>query len=97
MSSQPRYVARAEAVVGWRIWDRRMRRWWGNFFPHYPEAVLRELNGLARNEVLAQLCRVAPERLLLKVARGYETSTIMLVVDHAVQHYPTLLETTHIP
>jgi hypothetical protein len=56
-SSEAKYVAKAEAGVGWRIWNRRTKRWWGNFFSEYPEAVLQELNGLARQEVLVRLCR----------------------------------------
>ena len=56
-SSEHKYVAKAEAGVGWRIWNRRTKRWWGNFFSEYPETVLQELNSLARQEVLVQLCR----------------------------------------
>lgn len=56
-NSAHKYVAKAEAGIGWRIWDRRTNRWWGNFFGEYPETVLQELNGLARQEVLVRLCK----------------------------------------
>jgi hypothetical protein len=59
---QQRYVAKAEAGVGWRVWNRRAKRWWGNFFPEYPQAVLEELNGAARPEVLTQLCKSSQSR-----------------------------------
>jgi hypothetical protein len=53
------YQARPETKAGidWRIWNRRTKRWWGNYFSEYPEAVLQELNGLARQELLVRLCR----------------------------------------
>lgn len=57
-----KFVARAEAGVGWRIWNRRTKRWWGNVFDAYPAAVLEELNGLARRDVLVSLCRSSRPR-----------------------------------
>jgi len=39
------YVAKAEAGKGWRIWERKMKKWWGNYFKIYPEELLAELNG----------------------------------------------------
>jgi hypothetical protein len=57
-----RYVAKAEAGVGWRIWNRRSRRWWGNFFAAYPQAVLDELNGPARPDELARLCKTSESK-----------------------------------
>jgi hypothetical protein len=64
------FVAKAEAGVGWRIWNRRQRRNWGNFFPDYPQAVLDELNGLARPEVLVRLCRASASRARMAEKRG---------------------------
>jgi hypothetical protein len=52
-----RYVAKSEEGKGWRVWDRTLRRWWGEWRKEYPDAVLRELNGQARPEVLVELCR----------------------------------------
>ena len=57
MNPVRKYVAKAEAGIGWRIWNRRTKRWWGNYFSEYPEAVLEELNGLGRQHVLVRLCR----------------------------------------
>lgn len=45
-----KYVARAEAGKGWRIWNRKTKRSWGNFFKIYPEELIDELNGLRRPE-----------------------------------------------
>ena len=56
MSTEARYVARA-VPGGWRIFNRRTKRWWGNYFREYPEDVLAELNGQRRPDVLTQLCR----------------------------------------
>ena len=61
-TGEHKYVAKAEAGVGWRIWNRRTKRWWGNFFTEYPEAVLQELNGLARQDVLVRLCGASQSR-----------------------------------
>lgn len=35
-----RYVAR-----GYRIWDNKARRWWGDLYDFCPDALLDELNG----------------------------------------------------
>jgi len=56
-NSEHRNVAKAEAGIGWRIWNRKTKRWWGNYFYDYPEALLQELNGLSRQEVLVRLCK----------------------------------------
>lgn len=69
MSKQQKYVARAEAGVGWRIWNRRTKRSWGNFFPQYPEVVLQELNGLARPEALTELCKSSHPKKKAKVKK----------------------------
>ena len=52
-----RFVAKAEAGRGWRVWDRKMRRWWGKHFADYPQAVLAELNGPKRPDRLVELTR----------------------------------------
>jgi len=54
-----RYVARAEAVVGWRIWDRKMKKWWGERYRDFPERLLAELNGDKRPGRLSELLRQA--------------------------------------
>jgi len=52
-----RYVAKSELSKGWRVWDRKLNRWWGEWRQEYPEAVLNELNGEKRPEMLVNLCR----------------------------------------
>lgn len=53
------YVCKAIPGQGWRVWNRRTKRWWGNYFIEFPEALLAELNGEKRPEILVKLCRVA--------------------------------------
>lgn len=43
-----KYVVKAVADKGWRVWDRKMKKWWGNFFKEYPQELIDELNGLRR-------------------------------------------------
>ncbi|MGC5055001.1 hypothetical protein ACLQ2S_26555 [Micromonospora sp. DT48] len=43
-----RYVARG-VDGGYRIWDNRGRRWWGDLYELCPDALLNELNGGARD------------------------------------------------
>jgi hypothetical protein len=50
-----RYVANAESGRGWRVWNRKLKRPWGNFFKLYPEDLLDELNGERRPEKIAEL------------------------------------------
>lgn len=52
-----RYVAKATAGKGWRIWNRKMKKWWGNYFNDYPTALLAELNGLKRPDKLVELTK----------------------------------------
>ncbi|MEW2436728.1 hypothetical protein AB0952_21665 [Streptomyces caniferus] len=42
--SRRRYVARG-VPGGYRIWDNRARRWWGDFYELCPDDLLAELNG----------------------------------------------------
>ena len=57
-----RFVGRATAGVGWRIWDHKANRWWGNPFPRYPEELLAELNGSKRPERIVELSRPRKSR-----------------------------------
>lgn len=52
-----RYVAKAEEGKGWRIWESKMGRWWGNYFRAYPEDLLEELNNKRRSEKIVELTR----------------------------------------
>ncbi|MEU2539453.1 hypothetical protein [Streptomyces iakyrus] len=44
--SRRRYVARG-VPGGYRIWDNRGRRWWGDLYELCPDDLLTELNGRA--------------------------------------------------
>lgn len=50
-----RYVGRPVPGDGWRVWDNSLKRWWGNVFADYPQAVLDELNGQGSPERLTEL------------------------------------------
>jgi hypothetical protein len=52
-----RYVCKAIPGVGWRIWNRKTRKWWGNPFRDFPSELLEELNGPKRPEKLCELCK----------------------------------------
>jgi hypothetical protein len=39
------------------VWDRKLGRWWGQFFAAYPEALLAELNGPRRPDHITELSR----------------------------------------
>jgi hypothetical protein len=57
-----RFVAKAESGQGWRIWDRTVKRWWGNPYEHYPDQLLTELNGAKRPDQLRELGRSMPPK-----------------------------------
>jgi len=52
-----KYVAKATTGKGWRIWNRKIKRWWGNYFSEYPRELLDELNGPHRTEKIIELSR----------------------------------------
>jgi hypothetical protein len=52
-----RFIARAEAGTGWRIWDRQQHRWWGEPQKEYPSAILTELNSEKRPDRIVELTR----------------------------------------
>jgi hypothetical protein len=52
-----RFVAKAQPGVGWRVWDRKLNRWWGVAGPDYPTALLAELNGTGAPDRIAALLR----------------------------------------
>ncbi len=39
-----KYVAKALPDGSWRIWNTRMKRWWGECYNRYPAELLEELN-----------------------------------------------------
>ncbi len=54
--SRKRYVARG-VPGGYRIWDNRGRRWWGDLYELCPDDLLDELNGAADHERITALLR----------------------------------------
>jgi hypothetical protein len=50
-----RYVGRAIATMGWRIWDNKLHRFCGEVYDPYPQTLLDELNGEKRLQLLAHL------------------------------------------
>ena len=51
-----RYVARG-VPGGYRIWDNKGRRWWGELYELCPDDLLAELNGGADYEKITALLR----------------------------------------
>jgi hypothetical protein len=54
--SRRRYVARG-VPGGYRIWDNRGRRYWGDFYELCPDELLTELNGRADQARIVELMR----------------------------------------
>jgi hypothetical protein len=57
-----KFVARATEGKGWRIFNRKTQRWWGNYFPYYPEELVKELNGQKRPDKIVELSRIKKEK-----------------------------------
>lgn len=51
-----RYVARG-VPGGYRIWDNRRRKWWGDVYELCPDDLLTELNGDADYQKVTALLR----------------------------------------
>ncbi|MEU2288679.1 hypothetical protein ABZ614_43560 [Streptomyces sp. NPDC013178] len=54
--SKRRYVARG-VPGGYRVWDNRGRRYWGDFYELCPDELLTELNGPADQARIVELMR----------------------------------------
>jgi hypothetical protein len=39
-----RFVGKAVPGEGWRVWDRKLNRWWGQVYRELPATLLDELN-----------------------------------------------------
>ncbi len=52
-----RYAGRGVAGEGWRIWDNKLQRWWGEAYTCQPDELLEELNGAKRPERITELLR----------------------------------------
>lgn len=59
--SRIRYVARAIPGQGWRIWNRKTQRWWGEVYLDFPEGLLAELNRNKNPEKLVLLLKQAQQ------------------------------------
>jgi hypothetical protein len=54
--SRRQYVARG-VPGGYRIWDNRQSRWWGDHYEVCPDDLLAELNGEARYDKITALLK----------------------------------------
>jgi hypothetical protein len=54
--SRRQYVARG-VPGGYRIWDNKRRRWWGEHYEVCPDDLLAELNGEARYDKITELLK----------------------------------------
>ncbi|MEN3616218.1 hypothetical protein AAH979_42985 [Plantactinospora sp. ZYX-F-223] len=54
--SRRRYVARG-VPGGYRIWDNKTRRWWGDLYELCPDDLLNELNGAKDYETITALLK----------------------------------------
>ncbi|MBO0823399.1 MAG: hypothetical protein J2P27_06010 [Actinobacteria bacterium] len=54
--SKRQYVARG-VPGGYRIWDNKRRRWWGDHYEICPDDLLAELNGEARYDKITALLK----------------------------------------
>jgi hypothetical protein len=54
--SKRRYAARG-VPGGYRIWDNRARRWWGDHYELCPDDQLAELNGPADHDRITTLLK----------------------------------------
>ena len=59
--SRRRYVARG-VPGGYRIWDSKGRRWWGDLYELCPDELLDELNGGRDREKMTALLRASRAR-----------------------------------
>ena len=56
-----RFVAKAEAGKGWRIWDNLQKKWRRERYRNYPDHLLAELNGDKRPDRLTDLIKQAAQ------------------------------------
>ena len=55
-AARRRYAARG-VPGGYRIWDNKVRRWWGELYEVCPDDLLTELNGTADYAKITALLR----------------------------------------
>ena len=51
-----RYVAKG-VPGGWRIWNNKSKKWWGQLYERQPDELLVELNGPKRPAIIVELTR----------------------------------------
>ncbi|GAB4589061.1 hypothetical protein Ntsu_68930 [Nocardia sp. IFM 10818] len=56
-----RYVARG-VPGGYRVWDNKVRRWWGDLYELCPDDLVAELNGAHRPDRITELTKRARAR-----------------------------------
>jgi hypothetical protein len=54
-ASKRRFVAKAVAGAGWRVWETLRNRWWGKVYSSVPTELLAELNGEKNGDRIAAL------------------------------------------
>lgn len=54
--SQRSYVTKG-VPGGWRIWNNKSRKWWGQLYERQPDELIEELNGESRPEIIVVLTR----------------------------------------
>ena len=51
-----RYVTKG-VPGGWRIWNNKSKKWWGQLYERQPDELVDELNGQKRPEIIVALTR----------------------------------------
>ncbi len=49
-----RYAARG-VPGGWRIWNNKMKKWWGDMYERQPDDLVNELNNAKRPNIITEL------------------------------------------
>lgn len=51
-----RYVAKG-VPGGWKIWNTKSKKWWGQLYERQPNELIEELNGQKRSDIIVDLTR----------------------------------------
>ena len=89
---QVRFVSKAEAGQGWRIWDRTQKKWWGNPYQAYPERLLAELNG----ETVVNLTFAGARTSFGSLDDGLWKLLVVHSRVHRTDDHATILTTDHV-
>ena len=55
-ANKRRYVPKG-VPGGWRIWNKQQKKYWGELYERQPDALVDELNGQKRPDVLVALTK----------------------------------------